>query len=92
LRVKGWYVPEAGSVRCIIIADESGLVVGAAAYGGERLDVVRAAPAEGRPLNSGFQGVLEVSDVEATYRAYAVLEGDDELRLIPGTLRAADAE
>ncbi len=89
LRVGGWYSPDDGSVDCIIIADDTGLVVGAAAYGGERLDVARSDPS--RSINSGFQGVVRVGNRDTVYTAYALLEGEDKPRQLPGTLVASDS-
>ncbi len=91
VRVSGWVAPSDGSVRCILIVDDSDRVVGAAAYGGERLDVARANTEKGVPIDSGFNGVVELGDPDATYRTFAVLDTSDALWPIPGTLRAANA-
>lgn len=84
LRMNGWFESPVGEVECIVFADENGLVVGAAAYGARRPDIISARAGLSGNRYVGFQGV--VGTTEGAFRAYARVADDDRLHAIPGTL------
>ncbi len=72
-----------------VFADEELRVVGAAAYGLERPDLILAGGRATGNYDVGFEGVA-MNDA-STYRAYAVIRGDNRLYAIPGELSPLDA-
>jgi hypothetical protein len=82
VRLAGWYGSSEGETRCVVFTDESLRVIGAAAYGYQRPDVVGRSPADGNEV--GFIGVARSGADE--YRAFALLDGRDGVYEIPGAL------
>jgi hypothetical protein len=86
VRMTGWFGSEEGAVRCVVLTDESLKVIGAAAYGHERADLIPARPPTGG-FNLGFVGVAPAG-AEA-YRAFAVVSGRPGVYEVSGALRPA---
>jgi hypothetical protein len=75
VELSGWVVTPGADPRCIVFADESGTVVGAAGYGIERPELLRQVGAPGGDFNRGFRGPAR--GPAESYRAYVMLEDDD---------------
>ena len=88
VRVKGWASSSERPIRCIVIADESGRVVGAASYGFSRPDVDLGAIGAST-ADLGFIGVAHAG--EPVYNAYALVSGSDRAYRLDGSLVAEPA-
>jgi hypothetical protein len=82
VRMTGWFGSEDGDVRCILIADGSLRVIGAASYGYERPDLLMTSPT--REFDLGFVGVAPAG--ASSYRAFAVVDGREGVYEIDGRL------
>jgi hypothetical protein len=82
VRIAGWFGSESGSVRCIVVTDQSLTVVGAGAYGIERGDLVMAGGAPGGNFKAGFVAVAP--EGAQRYRVFALLDGDSTAYEVTG--------
>jgi hypothetical protein len=78
LGTQGWVDPGDASVRCVVIADSAGTVVGAAGIGEPADGYATVAPVEGALL---FRGLAVTEESQGT--VYVQLEGDDRLLEVP---------
>lgn len=82
VRIGGWFGSTEGSVRCILVTNQSLEVIGAGAYGIERPDLVMAGGVPGGNYDAGFVGVA--ADGAEQYRVFALLDGDSTAYEING--------
>lgn len=88
VRMSGWFGSQDGDVDCILITDGSLRVIGAGVHGHERPDLVATSPTGALDL-----GFVAVAPAEASsYRAFAVLDGQDGVYEVRGSLEPAPAE
>ena len=87
LTVSGWVDAPGATVRCVIVSDQRGRVIGATALGVGRPDVAASSPSH-RP-DLGFTGVARSG--ARRYRAFAILKGDERLYELPGATGPSSA-
>jgi hypothetical protein len=88
VRLTGWFASEDAKTRCVVFTDQNLRVVGAAATGYERADLIPARPPTAS-FNLGFQGPALAGAHE--YHAFAVLDGGGGIHEVPGVLKPAGA-
>ena len=90
VELSGYVVSPEADVRCVVFADGSGTVVGAAGYGLERSDLLRRVGAPGGDFDRGFRGPAR--GPAGSYRAFVVVEGDEALYALPGEVPGMAAD
>jgi hypothetical protein len=86
VRLAGWFGSEEGATRCVVFTNEGLTVIGAAATGYERSDLIPARPPTGS-FDLGFVGPAKAD--AKTYRAFAVVDGHKGVVEIAGSLSPA---